>query len=714
MIPPRSLIQETIERYKKSAKSRDANIRKLKSGSILNADTPERVSRRLERIARNPVATAILSEAKISPEVLSTEEFKRIVQERIIGQRDLMSISYLEYGLWASRSVCRILLRSRSRRVIGYGTGFLVSPRLLMTNNHVLPSLEEAATALAEFNYQNSIKGEMLPSLAYELDPLTLFITHKELDYSLVGVKEKPELPPLIDFGWNPLIEEQGKVIIGEYVNIIQHPNGEPKQLALRENRIIDLLDKFLHYQTDTAPGSSGSPVFNDQWELVALHHSGVPKMDQQGNYLAIDGSIWTNAMGEDKLDWVANEGVRISRVIQDLKSRQDLTPIQRQLRSQLFDGSQPSLPTVLDQENQSSKNTSVIAPSAQVDSGLVTWTIPLQVSVGLGAFEFASSGQQNAIQPISSPTVPINQPPIEEEIPALEEDPELLADLKQLERLRRGEIVYYDPAPDLQDRDQYYSDLFPKFDSLSPEQLFESLHTLLKQTHTKQLNYKPSTYLYPWVDLQPPPKLNIRSIYSQLEYSPEQIIQEDRLVEQMRTSRLRAIMSLESLSSLQVRERIDFLEVELPYNCEHVVPQSWFAKAQPMKGDLHHLFACEANCNSFRGNRPFTDFADFNEVIKSDCGKLEEKKFEPNFGKGEVARATLYFLLRYPGLINNNNEEYKPESLTTLKDWNQNNPVTEHKQHRNMAIFYKQGNRNPLIDFPDLADKIDFQRGIG
>jgi endonuclease G, mitochondrial len=100
--------------------------------------------------------------------------------------------------------------------------------------------------------------------------------------------------------------------------------------------------------------------------------------------------------------------------------------------------------------------------------------------------------------------------------------------------------------------------------------------------------------------------------------------------------------------------------------------------------------------------------------VIKSDCGKLEEKKFEPNFGKGEVARATLYFLLRYPGLINNNNEEYKPESLTTLKDWNQNNPVTEHEQHRNMAIFYKQGNRNPLIDFPDLADKIDFQRGIG
>ncbi|NJP22579.1 MAG: endonuclease I, partial [Hydrococcus sp. CRU_1_1] len=482
-------------------------------------------------------------------------------------------------------------------------TGFLVSPRLLMTNNHVLPSLEEAKTALAEFNYQNSINGEMLPSLAYELDPLTLFITHKELDYSLVGVREKQGLPPLKDFGWNPLIEEQGKVIIGEYVSIIQHPNGEPKQLALRENRIIDLLENFLHYQTDTAPGSSGSPVFNDQWELVALHHSGVPKMDKQGNYLAIDGSIWTDAMGEDKLDWVANEGVRISRIIQDLKSRQDLTPVQRQLRSQLFDGSQPSLPAALNKEKKPSKNTSVIEPSSQVGSGLVTWTIPLQISVGLGTPEFDAIDRQTAIQSLPSSTALTNLPPIEDEMPAFEEDPELQADLQQLERVRRGEISYYDPAQDIQDRDRYYSDLFPQFDSLSPKQLFESFHTLLKQTHTKQLGYKPSTYLYPWVDLQPPPKLNIRSIYSQLEYNPEQIIREDRLIEQMRTSRLREIMSLESLSSLQVRERIDFLEMELPYNCEHVVPQSWFAKAQPMKGDLHHLFACESKCNSFRGN---------------------------------------------------------------------------------------------------------------
>jgi endonuclease G, mitochondrial len=173
-------------------------------------------------------------------------------------------------------------------------------------------------------------------------------------------------------------------------------------------------------------------------------------------------------------------------------------------------------------------------------------------------------------------------------------------------------------------------------------------------------------------------------------------------------------MMQTESLSPPQFQERIDLLERDFPYNCEHVVPQSWFDKAQPMRGDLHHLFACESKCNSFRGNNPYTDFPDFNEAIKSECGKLEGKKFEPGFGKGEVARATLYFLLRYPGLINNRNAEYQPQSLETLLDWHQNYPVTEHERHRNLAIYLKQGNRNPLIDFPDWAEKIDFQLGLG
>jgi V8-like Glu-specific endopeptidase len=130
----------------------------------------------------------------------------------------------------------------------------------------------------------------------------------------------------------------RNKAIVGEYVNVVQHPNGEPKQLALRENQIVDELEDFLHYQTDTAPGSSGSPVFNDQWEAVALHHSGVPRKDEQGRILTREGTPWTRDMGEHRIDWVANEGARISRIVRHVKQQNLTADIQRRLRNEMFD----------------------------------------------------------------------------------------------------------------------------------------------------------------------------------------------------------------------------------------------------------------------------------------------------------------------------------------------------------------------------------------
>jgi endonuclease G, mitochondrial len=124
-------------------------------------------------------------------------------------------------------------------------------------------------------------------------------------------------------------------------------------------------------------------------------------------------------------------------------------------------------------------------------------------------------------------------------------------------------------------------------------------------------------------------------------------------------------------------------------------------------------LFACESKCNSFRSNTPYFDFADFREAIRTDCGKSESNKFEPNAGKGAVARATLYFLLRYPGEINSTDSEYTPDRIPTLLQWHQDHPVSDHELHRNQAIFAVQGNRNPLIDHPDWAEHIDFSRGL-
>ena len=74
----------------------------------------------------------------------------------------------------------------------------------------------------------------------------------------------------LAEFGFNRLTDDEGEGVVGDFVTIVQHPRGEKKQIALRENRIVDVLDSFLHYEADTEPGSSGSPVFDDRWQVSA------------------------------------------------------------------------------------------------------------------------------------------------------------------------------------------------------------------------------------------------------------------------------------------------------------------------------------------------------------------------------------------------------------------------------------------------------------
>jgi hypothetical protein len=63
-------------------------------------------------------------------------------------------------------------------------------------------------------------------------------------------------------------------------VPIVQHPNGQPKQIALTSSVVVRVKSPLLHYTTDTMGGSSGSPVFNDLWQVVAIHHAAGPKIN--------------------------------------------------------------------------------------------------------------------------------------------------------------------------------------------------------------------------------------------------------------------------------------------------------------------------------------------------------------------------------------------------------------------------------------------------
>ncbi|MGY1690643.1 endonuclease I family protein [Geodermatophilus sp. SYSU D01105] len=265
-------------------------------------------------------------------------------------------------------------------------------------------------------------------------------------------------------------------------------------------------------------------------------------------------------------------------------------------------------------------------------------------------------------------------------------------AALAELARAR--DRVYFDAEADAAAAEEYYRGLAPR-----------QFGDLVRRSHVRTPRYRPARELYPWVDLQPSGVL--RSLYTAHEWDPEELIRADLAVAVDRARELAA--RLAGPGSHHDPEAAAEVEAALPFNCEHVVPQSWFGRAEPMRGDLHHLFACESRCNSFRGNTPYAEFADFPEpgrahpgtVVRGECGKSEGDGFEPARGKGPAARAVCYFLLRYPGIVEA--AEMPPQRLATVLAWHEAEPVTEWERHRNAAVFARQGNRNPFIDHPSL-----------
>jgi endonuclease G len=276
--------------------------------------------------------------------------------------------------------------------------------------------------------------------------------------------------------------------------------------------------------------------------------------------------------------------------------------------------------------------------------------------------------------------------------------DPLTARDAALAELRRAPERVYFDDEADAAASDAYYRDVEPTD--------VADLTALVAQTHRVPLAYGPAVQLYPWVDLQP--DLSLTSLYTGERYDPAELIDRDIEVARQRREESRRI----TRSGAAPDERAeDLLESVLPYNCEHSVPQSWFGKKEPMRGDLHHLFACESRCNGFRANTPFMEFADFRRpstggaeprVVRDKCGKSEGNGFEPHHGKGAVARAVLYFAVRYPGLM----DEMPPARYPMLLTWHRQDPVSLWEKHRNAAISARQGNRNPFIDRPGWADE--------
>jgi len=287
---------------------------------------------------------------------LLKKEKSEVILERILEDRDLLPGDFLRVGAMVSAAVGRIHVRDQNRSAQGFGTGFMISDRLMMTNNHVLNSASDCLNSLIEFDYIQGLLDSAQRSSFFTLDPLTFFVTSATLDYTIVALARSYDQQQARRRGWLRLIPESGKLIVGERVNIVQHPRGGPQEVGLRQNILQSVDGDYLIYSTDTEPGSSGSPVCNDQWQLAALHHAGVPEKDEGG---AIIG-------------WLANEGVRISSIVRDVRERLQNRTNQA---DELFDAAMV--------EGQTISQAPALPPSSPVST---TLEIPIRLSVQLGS----------------------------------------------------------------------------------------------------------------------------------------------------------------------------------------------------------------------------------------------------------------------------------------------------------------------------------------
>lgn len=244
---------------------------------------------------------------------LATSTPSGVALEKIIRNAN----SFLDVNTWRNRlgqieaQVCRIEITSNKGQL--FGTGFLIAPNVAITNYHVMEAVilgEQGLTTkkglraarsdvILRFDYKQLANNTIInQGVEYRLaedwliDVSPYVIGNQlpqpdELDYALLRVDEVPGREPVgknaepgsPERGWIELPTEPREFLPNSPLFIMQHPKAEPLKLAFDTDAIIGLNPNgtTVTYRTNTEGGSSGSPCFDINWKLVALHHSGDP-----------------------------------------------------------------------------------------------------------------------------------------------------------------------------------------------------------------------------------------------------------------------------------------------------------------------------------------------------------------------------------------------------------------------------------------------------
>ncbi len=166
----------------------------------------------------------------------------------------------------------------------------------------------------------------------------------------------------------------------------------------------------------------------------------------------------------------------------------------------------------------------------------------------------------------------------------------------------------------------------------------------------------------------------------------------------------------------------------------EHTFCQSWMNYCEtPLYTDMFHMYPVDAWVNGRRNNNPFGEVPDdedwttrwfengarlgYNAFVGEDMTSTCGIAYEPaDEYKGDIARGFLYIATCYMFADSAFSEDYemtfrsqlRPWALDLMLKWNRQDPVSQKEIDRNNLIYTQfQHNRNPFIDYPELAELV-------
>ena len=278
---------------------------------------------------REPGSTLTLPQSGVAdsdPSFTAALSDENALEAIIDSEDNFLDINFLYGAIYCSHAVCLI----ESPVGVPRGTAFLINHDVLLTNYHVIRNSGYLEEGVARFGYRLDYSGARTNGKIVKLDPGFYFSSPaEELDYAMVRLVEAPLAHMVAGSGLEELsvpelvmkgVHRGYLTLVDSYirkhdrVNIIQHPDGDPLKVVMTRNFVDDdMAESRVRYVADTMKGSSGSPVLNHRWQVVALHHSGKPYPPDSG--IETRTKDWR---GRYRL----NEGIPVRAILNDFRAK--------------------------------------------------------------------------------------------------------------------------------------------------------------------------------------------------------------------------------------------------------------------------------------------------------------------------------------------------------------------------------------------------------